>query len=365
MKCKEIQEKINLQLKNKRKKKLKEKGITLIALVVTIIILLILAGVTLNMAMNGDGLFSRARNAADKYKKAQEDEQKLISEIGKEMYSEYVGEYVSGYEPKNNTKEIETELSEIDAVQNFIPDKEMKWRIWDFDGTTLRLISEKPTSSKLELEGAEGYNSGVYLMNEICRQYYSSKEDGITVRNLRRSDIEAVSNYDYTKYKHQPSKWQEVIGDSTESDLIYYGQTKKYDINYQSPAMWSSHDNIWTYKYDKATQKGIGDKSIEVPWEQEYGSNFERESGNTTAETEFTQSYYAHDYKGKEDEFKNSIYYDLIFNDKSGNPFGYYWLASRDVNLFVERCHFQLNVVNASEKVEYVYGDTVFISSRS
>ena len=83
MKDMELQEKenVNLQLKNKKKQKLKEKGITLIALVVTIIILLILAGVTLNMAMSGDGLFSRARNVADKYKKAQEDEAILIDEM--------------------------------------------------------------------------------------------------------------------------------------------------------------------------------------------------------------------------------------------------------------------------------------------
>ena len=80
MKVRKIQEKNILQL-YKKKQKLKEKGITLIALVVTIIILLILAGVTLNMAMSGDGLFSRARNAADKYKKAQEDEAILIDEM--------------------------------------------------------------------------------------------------------------------------------------------------------------------------------------------------------------------------------------------------------------------------------------------
>ena len=66
-------------------KKLKEKGITLIALVVTIIILLILAGVTLNMAMSGDGLFSKARNAVEKYKKAQEDEKNFINDIVKEI----------------------------------------------------------------------------------------------------------------------------------------------------------------------------------------------------------------------------------------------------------------------------------------
>ena len=133
MKCKKLQEQknVNLQLKNKKKQNLKEKGITLIALVVTIIILLILAGVTLNMAMSGDGLFSRARNAADKYKKAQEDEQDLISEIGKEMNSEYVGAYVEGYEPTEGTYIIEGNISglgesNLDSKGNEINNENLK-----------------------------------------------------------------------------------------------------------------------------------------------------------------------------------------------------------------------------------------------
>ena len=64
-----------------KKKSFQEKGITLIALVVTIIILLILAGVTLNMALSQDGLFSKTQEAADKYKKAQEDEEIEIEKI--------------------------------------------------------------------------------------------------------------------------------------------------------------------------------------------------------------------------------------------------------------------------------------------
>ena len=82
MKIKNVQEKDDLQSQNK-KTKLKEKGITLIALVVTIIILLILVGVTLNMTMSGDGLFSKAKNAVERYKKAQEDEKNFINDIAK------------------------------------------------------------------------------------------------------------------------------------------------------------------------------------------------------------------------------------------------------------------------------------------
>ena len=347
MKAKKIQEKenVNLQLKNKKKvQKLKEKGITLIALVVTIIILLILAGVTLNMAMSGDGLFSKARNAADKYKKAQEDEQELVSEIVKEMNSEFVGAYVTGYNPKTKTEgcTIGTTTSGTDASQT-INTEPMKWRIWDYDGTTLRLISERPTTATLQLKDRAGYNNGVYAINEVCRELYDSDEKGVTVRNLRRSDIEAVSNYDYTKYKHKPNDWHEVIGDSLESDLIYYGETKTYTVNYKSPAIWSSHDNTWTYKYDKTTKKGTGDKSTEVPWEQEYGSDTETESGNTTKDTEFTQSYYYHNYLNKEEEFKNTKYYDLLFEDGKGQYFNKsYWLAGRYVHLHDDRMHLWL-----------------------
>ena len=97
MKCKKIQEreKIKLQLISKKKvQKLKEKGITLIALVVTIIILLILAGVTLNMALSGDGLLSKAKLAVNKYDVASEQEvlQQQIIEYQMDNSIEKIGD---------------------------------------------------------------------------------------------------------------------------------------------------------------------------------------------------------------------------------------------------------------------------------
>ncbi len=57
----------------------KENGITLVALVVTIIILLILAGVTLTTALSQNGLFSRAKNAANAWKDAEHQEDEWMS----------------------------------------------------------------------------------------------------------------------------------------------------------------------------------------------------------------------------------------------------------------------------------------------
>lgn len=44
-----------------------QKGITLVALVITIIVLLILATVAITMAVNSDGLFSKANEAVNEW----------------------------------------------------------------------------------------------------------------------------------------------------------------------------------------------------------------------------------------------------------------------------------------------------------
>ena len=72
----------------KREKMVYSKGdraITLIALIVTIIVLLILAGVTINLAINNQGIFNKAKTATRAYKNATEDERTGLDEADKEI----------------------------------------------------------------------------------------------------------------------------------------------------------------------------------------------------------------------------------------------------------------------------------------
>lgn len=66
-----------------------DKGITLIALVVTIIILLILAGVAITLIVGNNGLFARAQNAANTWKKAEANEKEEIGKFER-LYDETV-----------------------------------------------------------------------------------------------------------------------------------------------------------------------------------------------------------------------------------------------------------------------------------
>ena len=62
-----------------------DRAITLIALIVTIIVLLILAGVTIIMAVNKQGIFNKAKVATGAYKNAAEGEQSGLDEADKEI----------------------------------------------------------------------------------------------------------------------------------------------------------------------------------------------------------------------------------------------------------------------------------------
>ena len=64
------------KIKNKQ-----EKGITLIALVVTIVVLLILAGVSISLVLNNNGVISKAKDARDKYAEAQTNDEKQLNEV--------------------------------------------------------------------------------------------------------------------------------------------------------------------------------------------------------------------------------------------------------------------------------------------
>ncbi len=61
--------------------KQKAKGITLIALVVTLVVLLILAGVTINSVLGDNGIFQTAKEAANKFNEAQQEEEEALENL--------------------------------------------------------------------------------------------------------------------------------------------------------------------------------------------------------------------------------------------------------------------------------------------
>ena len=88
------------KIKNKH-----EKGITLIALVVTIVIMLILAGVTIKLAIDDNGIIGNAKEAKDQYEESQENDEKETAEFSNHL--------------KNNFDFVHIQLNSLFFFQHF------------------------------------------------------------------------------------------------------------------------------------------------------------------------------------------------------------------------------------------------------
>lgn len=127
-----------------QKLRIKEKGITLIALVVTIIVLLILASIAINLTIGNNGLFIRARMAAEKSKEETAKEEVKIAWAA--ITTDYVFDASVKQDVKKEdyyTKEnLNKELKDTGEITNFE---------YDPDGTTT-LTYVKPNKENIKEE---------------------------------------------------------------------------------------------------------------------------------------------------------------------------------------------------------------------
>ena len=217
-----------------RKTSKREKGITLIALIVTIIVLLILAGVTINLAVNNQGIFNKAKTATRAYKNASENEQMGLDEADKEIES-----YLPGVRYKDAKGETQTLTkdtpagTEIGTTAN-IDGQTLNWYLFDVsdDGKTAYLVSTPtywvPDTTK-EVSGAyppklvSSYNSSTYAM----RQAIQKLSNGTNSYNQSSVSYNPSPNT-LSYYKNVNSQWSTQRGSKAFASLNENEQSACY-----------------------------------------------------------------------------------------------------------------------------------------
>ena len=297
------------------KKANEQKGITLVALVITIVILLILATISIQSLTN-TGLFAKAQEAKEKTKNATENQAKTLNEYEDEL-NKYVsgttqtqkladkvkvGDYVSYTPDALDSNAVATLKSNLNTysgnssstVNAAIDRQDLKWRVLDVQNGQVRLISETPTTSKIELYGYNGYNNAVKLIDDACSTLYTNKQLASKVQNLKIEDI--------TKYmKIQP----------TEDTTQYLPTNIKY------PKILETEENQTVEKTNSTSTKlGVSNQDSFI-------------IGNDTSATTTLKKTYWFQSMNNTDSFIDNKYYELFTNN--GNDYPTYWMSSRCV----------------------------------
>ena len=313
------------------------KGITLVALVITIIILLILAGISIS-ALTNTGIFQKAKDAKQKSENAALDQNTKLDEYENEL-DKYlpkqnennlakavkVGDYVA-YKPdeldNNALTTLKTNLKNYSGASDnttnsaIARDDSLRWRVLDVDETTgtVRLISAEPTSSTVTLEGYNGYNNAVKLLDDACSTLYNSKL-ATKVQNLKIEDIT----------KHMTTQ-------PTEDTTEYHPKDIKY------PKILEQEKNQTVVKSTTENKLGVSSQSIFV-------TGYDTSGTSTLKNNCWYKTMSANDFDGENKE----MYYKLFINNGSNYPT--YWMSSRCVAAHSDDAGFNVRIVYSG----YVY----------
>ena len=364
---------------NLTKKFKRNKGITLIALVVTIIVLLILAGISISMLTGQNGILTQAQNAKTTTENKSAEEKvklavmgaraddgtltvgKLRTELanyggtvegntfpvtatvdGKsftvddkgnvELAGEKqpvtregieVGDYVS-YTPDTATeKTYDSEKLKkggyTGTSQQALSKDDLNWRVLrKNDDGSIDLIGDA-TSNSVYFSGSLGYNNGVYLLNDICKELYSNSTHHITARSVNLEDME---------------KWLTDSGKTARasySTAVKYGETKEYKgSNSYTPDIYGKTEDESANYYSEPTT-----------------NTYTPASGTATADNTLNakQTYY-------NIPINQTNYGDGAKVLSSSN---YYWVAARYVNCSSGSASFGLRYAGSSMRGNFMF----------
>ena len=213
----------------KKQERRKEKGITLVALVVTIIVLIILAGVTLNIVLDQNGIINKAQQATEDYDTAQREEQELLGVV--EDYIEYAGKTApipEGYTASQIT--TEDDVAEGLVIYEIPEGATVDWenQTITIEGSTTNLqetvdqyvwipVSEindmVMCKSNNKLAGEDG--------NKICNLVYDEEADTLTCQTHPTTATDLVGRLYISSSVNTGNNIYSYIMDFTKRDQTY------------------------------------------------------------------------------------------------------------------------------------------------
>ncbi len=116
-----------------------------------------------------------------------------------------VGDYID-YEKYINSSTITISKEDSGFYEDVktATDSTTKWRVVHLDSKDRKiwLVPEEPVS-EVGLKGMLGYLNGEKIINDACRELYSSEKLSVEARSMTTDDLDIATRYDKSLYKNQ------------------------------------------------------------------------------------------------------------------------------------------------------------------
>ena len=229
------------------------------------------------------------------------------------------------------------------------------WRVFEIDEETgeVKLVpahstddrAEGPTSGTVNLQGAQGYNNAVYLLNKACSELYGDSSRGITARSINIEDIEGkMTDAAIAEVHSIESGYEQQVSAPYSRDNSYY------------PSIYANER--LSVINGKENSSGIGmsvqDNLVKPTDGNETDGDATEGHIQATTNIQPKKTYWYKDNTFMKTAFEtanNGVkYYDLLMPDDTNT---FYWVASRCVNANLSLCNFSVRAVGFGEVNAY------------
>ncbi len=260
-------------------------AITLVALVITIIILIILAGVSLNLALGQNGIFTKSKEAVDKYKDAVQNEQEHLDNIYDNLRGPLKTDGSYNEEKGINTPVIKNPNANT-KMELVRYDEEKKEWVKDTNNSSYNYVAGTGTSDNTSSHWANAKVTKIYENGESVESYFvwipryaykiTPKEEGQDAGTIDVVFLQGTTdNYIDEEGKTQTAK--RVTDDEIKNELYpkdyvvhpAFTKTEKNGIKTYDNGEWSEETSgLWIGKYETShtgctTDVSTGQSNIE------------------------------------------------------------------------------------------------------
>ena len=233
----------------------------------------------------------------------------------------------------------------MDNSYDFTTDTSLNWRIWSIDENKLVLISDVPTNvggykniGGLNLASCNGYNNGVKILNDICKECYSQSDYGASARSLNIDDIDGVLNL---------AEWNPKKYVSKKTDAVAYSSRKEYTANIAYPYIYSLErfSNIDNAEISELDGIQKSEQSILYSEKETFlkANEIINPLQTAWANSDWSKANFVHE-----------NYYYMIFKEKfqSIDTLRSYFLASRSIDLAENHVNFGIFEVSMGNSIQ-------------
>ena len=235
-------------------KMLKQSGITMIALIITIIILLILAGVTINMATSGSGIFGRAKNAANIYRESVANENTALDDYGSAIeQADRISDGVYNEEQKVNAPVLKQGMTPVKFEVNEKDTSKMKTVETTADDKDWYNYKNKQWANAKTEDGSLWVWIPRYAYRIIQPAADDTERKGTTeIVFLTGLTDSYVDEQGKTHTDTKRCKTEDEVIDTTTGYTVHPAFTDESKINFRNGGWDSELYGIWVAKFEAA-----------------------------------------------------------------------------------------------------------------